>query len=327
MNPDISIIIPVYGVEDYIEECLRSVMAQKAVDKISVECILVDDLGTDKSMDIAAGLIAAYEGPVAFKIVRRRQNGGLSAARNSGLAEARGRYVYFLDSDDVIAPHCLESLWALAKVHPGVDVVYGKTENFPDVSTFKSYLDFQQKGALPFSADPDHIHSCHLYFPEIACNKLILREWLEASKLTFTEGIIHEDLDWHLRAYFFIRSYACTSGIAPTYLYRQREKSITNDEAIEKRMSVKTEILSRIAADAPFWDKDLIRFYMYHIIFLRDNEQGMDSATAKKLYDRAVSAMCASSTLPVKYKLLTKATKIPRRLSGKKIIIALSSRI
>ena len=70
---DISIIIPVYGVEDYIEECLRSVMAQKAVDKISVECIVVDDCGPDKSIDIAERIIDSYNGPIDFKIIRRKK--------------------------------------------------------------------------------------------------------------------------------------------------------------------------------------------------------------------------------------------------------------
>lgn len=327
MNPDISIVIPVYGVEDYIEECLRSVMGQKALEKISVECILVDDLGPDKSMEIAAGLISSYKGPIVFKIIRRTQNGGLSAARNSGIKEATGKYLYFLDSDDTIAPHCLQSLWALAKAHPGVDIVYGKTVCFPDASLFKSYLDFTQKGAQAYSDDISHIHRCHLGFPEIACNKLIRRNWLEKAGLMFTEGIIHEDLDWHLRAYFFIKSYACDTDAHPTYLYRQRANSITTGEPIKKRMSVKTEILSRIATQAPFWDLNIIRFYLYHIISLRDNESGIDSNTSKKLYQECVQAMLSSSSMPFKYKLLTRATKLPRRLADKKIIIGLSARI
>ena len=74
----ISIIIPVYNVEPYISDCLQSVMRQTY--KGEIECILVDDCGTDKSVEIAEKRIAEYDGPIEFKVLHHDHNRGLSAA-------------------------------------------------------------------------------------------------------------------------------------------------------------------------------------------------------------------------------------------------------
>lgn len=73
----------------------------------AMECILVDDCGTDNSMEIAEQLIKAYNGPIDFKVVHHEHNQGLSAARNTGMDASCGEYVYFLDSDDWISDDCI----------------------------------------------------------------------------------------------------------------------------------------------------------------------------------------------------------------------------
>ena len=105
----ISIIIPVYNVEKYIERCLLSVIGQKGLDGF-VECILVDDCTPDRSMQIAQKLIGDYQGSIHFRIIHNNENQGLSCSRNNGLKIAKGDFVYFLDSDDYIYPNCLELL-------------------------------------------------------------------------------------------------------------------------------------------------------------------------------------------------------------------------
>ena len=108
MLPKVSIIIPIYNVETYIEECLQSVMRQTY--KGMIECILVDDCGTDNSMKIMEQLIEVYNGPIEFKVLHHEHNRGLSAARNTGMDAACGDYVYFLHSDDWISDDCIERL-------------------------------------------------------------------------------------------------------------------------------------------------------------------------------------------------------------------------
>ena len=92
---DVSIIIPTYNVESYIKECLDSVAAQTYCG--AMECVIVDDCGKDGSIEIAKEFIANYYGDIDFRIIHRKKNGGLSAARNSGIEEVSGDYIFFLD--------------------------------------------------------------------------------------------------------------------------------------------------------------------------------------------------------------------------------------
>ena len=104
----ISIIVPVYNVEEYIEDCLRSITAQTY--KGEVECIIVDDCTPDSSCTIIEKFISKYAGNIQFKLLHHEKNRGLSAARNTGIDATTGEYIYFLDSDDEITPNCIELL-------------------------------------------------------------------------------------------------------------------------------------------------------------------------------------------------------------------------
>ena len=106
--PYISILIPAYNVEQYIGRCVQSVMEQTYTGKI--ECIIVDDCGTDKSITIAEQLIADYKGPIAFQIIHHKHNRGLAAARNTAVDAAKGEFLIHVDSDDWIEPNMAEEL-------------------------------------------------------------------------------------------------------------------------------------------------------------------------------------------------------------------------
>jgi len=106
--PKVSVIVPVYNVEAYVEQCLRSVAEQTYTG--SIECIIIDDCGTDGSMDVVSRFVDSYDGPVEFKVVHHEKNRGLSAARNTGMDEATGEYVCFLDSDDYLHPSFIKTL-------------------------------------------------------------------------------------------------------------------------------------------------------------------------------------------------------------------------
>ena len=102
----VSIIIPIYNVEPYIERCLQSVVSQTYP---YFECILIDDCGNDRSMPFAEQFIQNYSGEIHFRILRHENNCGLSSARNTGMKAANGDYIYFMDSDDAITPECIET--------------------------------------------------------------------------------------------------------------------------------------------------------------------------------------------------------------------------
>lgn len=131
---DISVIVPIYNVENYILECLQSVAAQTKTK--NVECILVDDCGTDNSVKVAEQFISAYKGDISFALFHHSENKGLSAARNTGIKNARGKYLFFLDSDDTIKPYCLDELFALAEKYHA-DMVQGSYES--DLASMKRF--------------------------------------------------------------------------------------------------------------------------------------------------------------------------------------------
>ena len=108
----ISVIIPVYNVENYLAQSVESILKQSFE---NFEIILVDDGSTDSSGRICDEYVEKDERIAAI----HQKNGGLSAARNSGLSEAEGKYVYFLDSDDYIANNTLETLVEIAEKAKG----------------------------------------------------------------------------------------------------------------------------------------------------------------------------------------------------------------
>lgn len=226
----VSVIVPVYNVEAYIEECLTSVANQTAGGDI--ECIIVDDKGTDCSINIAEQFIESNKGntKVDFKIIYRESNGGLSAARNTGIKAAIGEYLYFLDSDDTIVPQCIERLLDLADKYGGVDLLPALyiREN-DEMSQFG-------KHSFPeFSDDRELIKRSLLDYDKIpvtAANRLVRRELILENKLFFKEGIIHEDNYWT----FFLAKYVQRMAFCAEklYYYRVTPGSITKKTNIEK---------------------------------------------------------------------------------------------
>lgn len=117
---NISVIIPVYGVEAYIERCINSIMNQTFTE--GVECIIVDDCTPDHSIKIAEKLISEYKGNISFQIVHHTQNQGLAIARDTGILKASGKYIIHIDSDDYCEPNMLECMFQKAE-NENADIV------------------------------------------------------------------------------------------------------------------------------------------------------------------------------------------------------------
>lgn len=123
LAPWLSILIPVYNVQDYLAECVESVMAQWPAgegDGHAIEVLLLDDCSTDGSAGLMQTLAARWPGRLT--LMRHAANAGLSAARNTMIDAARGEYLWFLDSDDKLLPGAIAQLHAVVQQHP-VDVV------------------------------------------------------------------------------------------------------------------------------------------------------------------------------------------------------------
>lgn len=125
----ISIIIPIYQVSNYVERCLKSVIGQTY---INFECIIVNNATRDDSIEKSERLIDGYDGPIRFRIIHHEVTRGLSAARNTGTAAAKGDYVLYVDSDDIITNDCVEKLMAPVLRDQSIEIVSGFTRRFSD---------------------------------------------------------------------------------------------------------------------------------------------------------------------------------------------------
>ena len=187
---DLSIIIPVYNVEAYIEECLASVVAQSDA-KANIECIIVDDCSPDGSMDIVRRFVDNYQGAVLFRTLRHEVNRGISAARNTGVEAATGDYVFFIDSDDYLMEHGLKTLVDGLLANPDADVVQGNSL-FLDKKAYSK----RQEPIVLLSKKERLGALVNLIFPVNAWNRLIRRNVLINNHIYFVEGIIFEDYLW-----------------------------------------------------------------------------------------------------------------------------------
>lgn len=217
----VSIIIPVYNVAKYIKRCLQSVVDQTYQD---IECILVDDCGSDNSIELAQEFIQGYHGCIEFKLLHHDHNKGQSAARNTALQCVKGEYVFFLDSDDKIPSDSIESLITLATQYPKADFIQG---NLLDET--ESISKFGWRNTLPEYCDDTNQLEKYILSVVVfsAWNKVIKTSFLIKNNLYFPEGIIHEDLYWT----FFLAKFAKAVGFVNkgTYIYCINDNStITN---------------------------------------------------------------------------------------------------
>ena len=224
MNPNVSIIIPIYNVEKYVAECLNSVISQ-TYDHSKIECIIVDDCTLDKSMDVVNKIIGEYNGEMTFITRRHKENKGLSAARNTGISIATGEYLYFLDSDDYIYPNSLELLMEGVEKNKDIDMVVG---NFFDERINKPQMNIHNNEILK-SIDL-------LYFGKMenksASNKLIKRKLFSIHDLRFPVGRYYEDIVLNYQLFSHVKKVYVVSQC--TYFYRDNLNGIIRKQSIEK---------------------------------------------------------------------------------------------
>lgn len=240
----VSIIIPVYNVAPYIHRCLQSIVAQTYHD---IECFLIDDCGTDNSMQLVEQFINQYDGDILFIIIRHQQNRGLSAARNTGIKAATGDYVYFVDSDDAITPDCIELLTDLAAKHPEADYIQGEIVAGID-DLMKGHTDPDVPDFCDNRQLLENIILCKTH--RTAWNRLIKRSFLIGNSLFFLPGILMED---HLWTYFVAKSaHAVVFSHEGTYLYYNNKDSLVNSPSkalLIKRYSSYISVSDSIISD------------------------------------------------------------------------------
>ncbi|WP_341926980.1 glycosyltransferase family 2 protein [Nocardioides psychrotolerans] len=244
--PRVSVVVPVYDVEDYVEECLESVLAQEGVD---LEVIVVDDGSRDSSAARVERFVTA-DGPVRLV---RTANHGLGAARNEGVRHATGDYLTFADSDDVVPPGAYDVLLRQLRRN-GCDFVTGsivrwETGGGPDGDERLTQLPWMRRlhrsrAALMIDQQPEILGDV------FAWNKMFRRDFWDGAGLSWPEGVRYEDQPTTTQAYLRARLF----GIVPDVVYHWRIRgdgsSITQQRSslqdLEDRWTTKRMALASV---------------------------------------------------------------------------------
>ena len=226
MTPKVSIIMPVYNGEKYLREALDSVLAQTLTE---IEVLCVDDGSTDSSLDILHEYAA--KDPRVTVYTQDHQFAG--AARNLGIKHAAGKYLLFLDSDDIFNPQLVEKSYKRAEETDADICVFSGELFFEDTGEHRPTLhlcraELCQKDVFSASDCPDSIFLISNSGP---CNKLFRREFITGEKIEFQNTRSAEDIA------FVFTAIACAKRITvlnePLFSYRQHSASLEHTQDID----------------------------------------------------------------------------------------------
>ena len=229
----LSIIIPVYNAEKYISACLDSILAQP-ISPTLYEIILVNDGSTDKSPEIAKYYASNHENIRCFD----QPNGGQSSARNRGIKEAHGKYLWFVDADDVIVPNSLAYLSRFINsdnVYDEVDIitfqiVFGKSEdlNLSNADSHTIKIDAPVSG-YEFISRHNYNNSPCLYFVNASFLRLI--------NLKFADGKLCEDGVFTATMFLSAKTVIATNINTYCYILRPQSTVTTKDHDRRKKLN------------------------------------------------------------------------------------------
>lgn len=216
-NIDLSILIPIYNVEKYLEECLQSIYSLN----INKEVILVNDGSTDSSLSIAEEFKNKF--PDETTLISQK-NKGLSGARNTALGIARGKYVYFIDSDDFIDTEKFE-IFLKNILNTELDIIHGNALIYKKSSTEEYYNNLKEE--LPVMNGKDFLYTMYQLkiYKEAVWLNVYRREFLIENNFSFKENLIYEDTLFSFKVFYAAKKIKVISN--NFYYYRQREDSIT----------------------------------------------------------------------------------------------------
>ena len=278
--PKVSVIIPVYNVEDYIKECLDSVVNQTMQD---IEIVCVNDFSTDNSTAI---LNDYAQKDSRIVIINNELNKGVGITKNIGQKNATGDYIFFVDPDDYIALDACEKLYNQA-IKDNADAVYCNVYKFIDgTDEFKLYKNYEKiikkfDAKFPFPAS-----KCYRYLDNQSrevCFKLYNRKFLEANGITTSEHRLCEDTIFRLK--FLLANPLLSILDEPLYFYRARATSLVHQsEAICQVVFDVHEKYMDILLNSNLSYKNKIIFFKNQITWLIrwNNRNGYSEKTKKE---------------------------------------------
>lgn len=271
--PKVSVIVPIYNVEKYLEKCINSLLSQTLED---IQIILVNDGSKDNSGNIAR----EYEKNNKNRIIYvEKENGGLSDARNYGLKYATGDFIAFLDSDDYIEKNAYEEMYNKAIEENADYVECDFIWEFPN----KIRVDKQ----YPYKNKKEMISFVRV----VAWNKLIKRQLITDNNLEFPKGLRYEDVEFTYKLIPFINKFAYVDK--PFIHYVQREGSIVNVQN-ERTAEIFTVL------------DNVIEFYKKNNIYEEYRDE-LEYNYARYLLCSSLKRMCKIKDKTIREKLLTES--------------------
>ncbi len=237
VKPLVSIIVPVYNVAPYLDQCFGSLKNQTYK---NLEIILIDDGSTDESKE----LCEKFANEDSRVVLKRQKNGGLSSARNTGLSFANGKYVTFLDSDDFITNDYVEFLYDLIKKEDALISICSRYERKENGELKNVAADYSSKTMPVKEALREMLNENG--FNVSAWGKLYSRELFEkAPKVRYPVNKVHEDLGTtyklFLKAYRSAPDKKISFGAEPKYYYNIRKESISHQEFDPRKLDIITQ--------------------------------------------------------------------------------------
>ncbi len=231
MKTRVSVIIPIYNVQNFLKESLDSILAQTIINleltegyERNLQIILIDDGSTDNSSEIAKTYVNEFEN---IEYHYYEESHGPGYARNFGYQFAEGDYIIFADSDDIVRPHAYERMYKSA-IENGTDMVIGAVLRFNSKNYWRSYIH-----SVAFSGEYELTHiteSPELIYDTTVWNKLIKRSFWEKYDFKFLEGVLYEDIP----ITFFLHYYANKISIINETCYLWRVRDGTNLSITQK---------------------------------------------------------------------------------------------
>lgn len=259
MIPILSVIVPVYNVERYLGECIDSIISQTFK---NIEIIIVNDGSKDSSLEIAH----RYERNDRRIRVISQFNQGLPAARNAGLQIARGEYVAFVDSDDIIDTAMYEKLITIIKSYQTDLVVCG----YMRFDKINSTIGWQYSEDV-IILNKENICEFFGYSIGSVCNKLYKNELIKKYKIEFVDKDIVSQEDYYFNIKYFMHSKVIASVKEPFYHYRIRSGSITNTahpiNMMEKNLRLIDLIQKYNRENSIHINIESFRFYLFNYLF------------------------------------------------------------
>ncbi|MCL4935677.1 glycosyltransferase [Streptococcus suis] len=264
----VSVIVPVYNVENYLSQCLESIINQTYQ---NLEIILVNDGSTDGSGKICDDYAAKDS---RIKVIHQ-ENGGLSDARNKGLDAMTGQFVIFVDSDDYLESNCIQNLYIYICVCQA-DISIGKFLEFEEnTSRFLFHNHLNSGNKIEFLTGDQCLERHHKYFLGIfvtAWAKLYRASLFNDSNpfksIRYPIGALHEDQYTTHKLFFKSKKNVFVNDYL--YVYRVRENSITNTQLSDKRMMDNIKGLEEKIIDFSLLNKDMTLLREHYLIYLND---------------------------------------------------------